>query len=87
MILRLLCLLLLPVLSACAQESSPLADYEAARKVFWREVYPNGGETLYCGRPFLPNARRNFNIEHVFPMSWAANGLDCGKRKQCSSPF
>jgi len=76
-------------LQACAQEqqkntnSSKLVDYEAARKLFWQELYPGGGETLYCGRPFLPKARKGFNIEHVFPMSWATNGLNCGKRKQC----
>ena len=76
-------------LQACAQEqlksttSSKVVDYETARKLFWQELYPGGGETLYCGRPFLPTARKGFNIEHVFPMSWASNGLNCGKRKQC----
>ena len=72
--------------SACSQEtdsSEKLVDYKTARDLFWEQVYPKGGETLYCGRPFLPSARRNFNIEHVFPMSWATNGLNCGKRKQC----
>ncbi len=85
------------VLVACSEEvfdsginsnsdvshANRLKDYDTARKVFWKKVYPQGGETLYCGRPFLPTAKRNFNIEHVFPMSWVTNALDCGKRKQC----
>lgn len=85
------CLLAVLLMVACVEgrekqpplSSKKLVDYKAARQVFWQEVYPGGGETLYCGRPFLPKARRNFNIEHVFPMSWATNGLNCGKRKQC----
>ena len=68
---------------AFKESSEKLIDYKAARQVFWQEVYPGGGVTLYCGRPFLPKARRSFNIEHVFPMSWATNGLNCGKRQQC----
>jgi Endonuclease I len=66
-----------------SSQQARIANYDEARKIFWQGVYPQGGETLYCGRPFLPKARRNFNIEHVFPMSWVSNALDCGKRKQC----
>ncbi len=85
--------LLVLSIAACAEqeESSKntadkkITDYEQARAIFWQQLYPNGGDTLYCGRPFLPRARKNFNIEHVFPMSWVTNGLNCGKRKQCRS--
>lgn len=60
-----------------------LKDYETARPLLWKSVYPNGGKTLYCGERFDSDRRRGFNVEHVFPMSWATNGLNCGKRKQC----
>lgn len=60
-----------------------LKDYETARPLLWKSVYPNGGKTLYCDETFDSDRRRGFNVEHVFPMSWATNGLNCGKRKQC----
>ncbi len=62
---------------------SRIKDYDAARPLLWSKVYPRGGKTLYCGERFDSQQRRGFNVEHVFPMSWASNGLKCGKRKQC----
>ncbi|MFM1891252.1 MAG: hypothetical protein RLZ44_329, partial [Pseudomonadota bacterium] len=50
--------------------------------VFWRELYPDGGEGLYCGQAFRPHDRR-MNVEHVFPMSWAGRELRCGDRQRC----
>ncbi|MDZ7752443.1 MAG: endonuclease [Gammaproteobacteria bacterium] len=50
--------------------------------IFWRNLYPDGGTTLYCGEPFKPFDRR-VNIEHVFPMSWATRHLGCGNRDRC----
>lgn len=62
---------------------SRIKDYSTARPLLWSKVYPSGGKTLYCGERFDSQQRRGFNVEHVFPMSWATNGLKCGKRKQC----
>ena len=60
-----------------------IKDYDTARPMLWRSVYPNGGKTLYCNEAFDSDRRKGYNVEHVFPMSWATNGLNCGKRKQC----
>lgn len=49
---------------------------------FWRTLYPNGGEGLYCGSKFQPRDR-DYNIEHVFPMSWVTKALRCGDRQAC----
>jgi len=49
---------------------------------FWRGVYPDGGQSLYCGDAFARWDRR-YNIEHVFPMAWVGRALDCGNRRQC----
>ncbi len=57
-------------------------DYLETIPVFWRSLYPEGGETLYCGEAFEPFDRR-VNIEHVFPMSWATRHLGCGSRDRC----
>lgn len=52
--------------------------------VFWRQLYPKGGTTLYCGEAFTPSDRgREINIEHVFPMSWVTWTLKCGDREAC----
>lgn len=66
-----------------------IEDYEQARKLFWRQLYPGPGETLYCGDRLTPGYDKGTNIEHVFPMAWVTNALDCGRRKQCrkSSPL
>jgi deoxyribonuclease-1 len=60
-----------------------IENYKEARKIFWGELYNNGGETLYCQQPFSRGNRSGLNVEHVFPMSWVTNGLNCGTRKQC----
>ncbi len=50
--------------------------------LFWKKLYPEGGESLYCGESFGRYDRR-YNIEHVFPMSWAGKALRCGDRDRC----
>jgi deoxyribonuclease-1 len=79
---------LLPVVAACGEGperagGQRLNDYETARSVFWKELYPDGGTTLYCRKLFGPGYNRGINIEHVFPASWIAYDLRCGKRYQC----
>jgi hypothetical protein len=37
-----------------------IANYAAAREIFWTQLYPNGSTTLYCGEPF---ARQNTACE------------------------
>ena len=50
--------------------------------VFWRTLYPDGGQGLYCGTAF--EARdRSYNIEHVYPMAWVTRALRCGDRQAC----
>lgn len=80
------CWLLLLLIAACEQPlilSAPIADYEQARQVFWQKLYTEDGTTLYCGERFSGRDRRGVNIEHVFPMSWVTNALNCGTRQQC----
>lgn len=58
------------------------AGYIDTVPTFWRNLYPEGGRGLYCGKRFGEYDRR-YNIEHVFPMGWVARQLKCGDRKQC----
>jgi len=70
-----------PVTSSASGQRIP--DYETARTVFWRELYTEGGSTLYCQQQFGSDYSRGINIEHIFPASWMAYSLRCGKRNQC----
>jgi len=89
-------LLILPTIASCSESTNsnnaantthipgqPIVDYETARKIFWKELYSSGGKTLYCGKKLESGYNRGVNIEHVFPASWMAYSLRCGKRKQC----
>ena len=81
---RLLWLLFLLVpLTACADQDLPgNRNYLDSLRTFWQEIYPDGGETLYCGYRFHPYDRR-VNAEHVYPMSWVTHQLHCGSRDRC----
>ncbi len=95
LILLLTAFLLLPAVASCSESGSNgsskssfttgqrIPDYETARRVFWKELYRDGGETLYCQKTLTTSYNKGVNIEHVFPASWIAYGLRCGKRKQC----
>ncbi len=61
----------------------PIADYAAARKVFWRKLYNQPFTTLYCGEAHTKLPANGVNIEHVFPMGWVTNAMDCGTRNLC----
>ncbi len=76
---RITCILAIMLL-AVSQYS--MADYLKTIPVFWKNLYPNGGISLYCGKKFNRGDRR-YNIEHVFPMSWVTRSLRCGRRAQC----
>lgn len=68
-------------LFASAQPTIP--DYPTARDVyFWKQVYRNGGETIYCAQKFS-NRSRSLNVEHVYPASWIARAFGCKNRNTC----
>ena len=73
----LICLLVW--LGGCEAQSR---GYLEVIPVFWKTLYPDGGQDLYCGESFARFDRR-YNIEHVFPMSWVTRSLQCGSRRQC----
>lgn len=78
--MRLTLFLLLAV--AVVAQADQQEGYLDIIPIFWAELYPDGGEDLYCGEAFARYDRK-VNIEHVFPMAWATKALGCGRRKQC----
>ncbi len=77
-----LLLLGLTLWAATACSRPPQRNYLDSLRSYWQGVYPEGGETLYCGRKFRP-FDRSVNVEHIYPMSWVTRKLGCGKREQC----
>ena len=59
-----------------------IANYDAARDLFWHQLYPTGGTTLSCGEPFA-RQHTTVNIEHVYAASWMTQFLGCGSRQHC----
>ncbi|BAZ93758.1 endonuclease I [Thiohalobacter thiocyanaticus] len=63
-------------------EQTVIDSYRQAREIwFWDQLYPRGGETLYCGQAFRGHAP--LNIEHVYAASWAAEAMGCSSRSAC----
>lgn len=82
--MRHLLIIVLAALMLGASATASAAGYDSTlRDVFWTQLYPNGGWTLYCNERFEPGQRAGLNIEHVYPASWMAKHLGCGSRKQC----
>ena len=74
-----LVLLVLFVPTLACSGSAPYLD---TIPVFWRTLYPDGGQGLYCGARFAARDR-DYNIEHVYPMAWVTRALNCGDRHAC----
>jgi deoxyribonuclease-1 len=60
-----------------------IPNLREAQPLFWDELYPEGGWTLYCGEPFNEPGRTG--IESIYPMSWVMQHLQCGSLEQCRS--
>ncbi len=76
--LILICTALLLSCEAGARER----NYLDSLRIFWQNLYPEGGSTLYCAKSFRPFDRK-VNVEHIYPMSWVTKSLKCGTREQC----
>jgi deoxyribonuclease I len=73
------------IASTCAasQQQATPNGYLEILPLFWSELYPDGGHTLYCNQKFGPHKGRSINVEHIFPMSWVIKKLGCRSREQC----
>ncbi len=65
------------------QPQTELKSYQQAIRAFWKHLYATGGKTLYSQQEFGPNKPEWINIEHIFPMAWVVNALDCKDRRDC----
>ena len=72
-----------PASNNASDNNSAIENYADARTVFWKQLYQQGGQTLYCGVHFGTGYHSGINIEHVYPMSWVTKQLQCGDRSEC----
>ena len=69
-------------------ETLPIEDYdEISENIFWNDLYPGGGWSLYCGYRFenalTANEEHLFVIEHIYPIRQMLEFLNCESRRQC----
>jgi deoxyribonuclease-1 len=69
------------ITSVAAADQFKIAFFQDAEKLFWEEVYPNGGWTLYCGERF--ENHRNVVIDEIYAKEWAMRHLQCQSLEQC----
>lgn len=84
--MRYLCLLIAMACVAAAATERRVPSFDEARMQFWRELYPNGGWTMYCGLRFENGRLENggvVEIDHVYPMHRVYEHLHCGSRQRC----
>jgi len=63
-------------------------NYDEARRIFWKKLYPNGGTELYCGVRF-DGARKDavneaLSVEHAYPADSIAETEPTCTDRTCS---
>lgn len=80
------CYLILSVSPVIAGDQIYNYDHIASQ-VFWNELYPYGGWTLYCGYRFEHDRKtrdsKSVTIEHIYPTASMIKQLHCSSRMQC----
>lgn len=76
-------LLFLVSSSLYASGQELLTDPELTRsKIFWEQLYPDGGETFFCGKKFQ-SATSKIKVDYLLPINTIRDSLKCGTRNQC----
>ncbi|MEQ1755410.1 MAG: endonuclease [Micropepsaceae bacterium] len=65
-------------------------NYEEARRIFWKKLYPAGGTDLYCGVSFDSDRSAapiddNLSVEHVYPADAIAETEPGCTNRTCSA--
>ena len=88
-ILRVIFFLFIILISSISYaEDPPIENYdEISENIFWNDLYPGGGWSLYCGYRFENSLGINedylFVIEHIYPVRQMLDFLNCKSRRQC----
>lgn len=75
--------LILATSFAQADGQELLTDPELTRsKIFWEQLYPDGGETFFCNKKFQ-NATSKIKVDYLLQINAIRDNLKCGTRNQC----
>jgi len=76
-------LLSLSFIQIAYADQTVILNYNQARdRYFYLQLYPNGGETIYCGATFTN--RTGLNVEHVYAASWMKETAGCPSNRSRS---
>jgi deoxyribonuclease-1 len=73
--------MVLASITTARADQTKIPGYDQTRPIFWDQLYPDGGFTLYCAQPFT--RRIGLHVEHVYPASWMVDHIGCSSRKAC----
>ena len=78
---------LAPALPGWTQDAGPGDFDEIAAWLFWDELHPYGGWTLYCGHRFGDDRKTSeqwpVSVAHIYPLSGMLKRAGCKSRMQC----
>jgi deoxyribonuclease-1 len=69
------------ITSVTSADQFQIPFFQDAEKLFWEQVYPDGGWTLYCGERF--ENPQNVVIDDIYAKEWAMQYLQCESLDQC----
>ena len=70
-------------ITSASADQFQIPFFKDAEKLFWEQVYPDGGWTLYCGERF--ENPKDLMIEDIYAKEWAMKHLNCESIDQCRS--
>lgn len=64
-----------------AADQFQIPSFTDAERLFWEQVYPAGGWTLYCGERF--ERPQEVVIDDIYAKEWAMKHFQCESLEQC----
>ena len=71
-------------------KAAPVIKYsydEIVSDIFWNQLYPEGGWSLYCGlkfsKPRITDDNKALTIDHIYTTSRMIRALHCSSRSDC----
>ena len=61
-----------------------LTHLEQSENAFWNQLYPTGGNTLYCDQAFTKKTMA-IDIDHAYSLKQMAEHLKCPSQRACSN--
>jgi deoxyribonuclease-1 len=70
-------------LPTLASGQNQIADAKAATRIFWNQLYSQGGTSLYCGQTFASESGQ-LKVSPIYSSKQLKSALRCITNRQCS---